>query len=190
MSLGFYFDMTRCVGCRACQIACKDKNHLDVGTVFRNAKTYSVGRFPDTKLYSYTASCNHCGNPSCMAVCPSGAIFRAEDGTVLLDQALCIADQTCITACPYGVPQVMPIGNAGKCDSCYAIRQAGSLPACVSSCPNRALDFGDLEDLKKKYGANLVSEIALLPSKDTTLPSLLIKAKDVAAKKDYIEVNW
>jgi len=125
-----------------------------------------------------------------MAVCPTGSIFRSDDGMVIIDQNLCIACGSCITACPYGVPQVMPNGNAGKCDSCYAIRKAGSLPSCVSSCPDRALDFGDLEDLKAKYGSNLVSEIALLPSKSTTLPSLLIKAKSAATQNGFVEVNW
>ena len=190
MSLGYYFDMTRCVGCRACEVACKDKNRLDVGTIFRNTKTYTVGKYPATKLYSFSASCNHCGNPACIAVCPTGAVFRAEDGTVIIDQGLCIADQSCVTACPYGIPQVMPNGNAAKCDSCYAIRHAGGQPACVSACPDRALDFGDTEELKKKYGPGLVNEIAVLPGAATTLPSTLIKIKDIANSRDYVELKW
>jgi anaerobic dimethyl sulfoxide reductase subunit B (iron-sulfur subunit) len=190
MSVGYYFDMTRCVGCRACQLACKDKNRLDVGTIFRNAHTFSVGRFPDTKAYSFSASCNHCGTPACLAVCPTGSLFRAPDGTVIIDQALCIGDQSCVTACPYGIPQIMPNGNVNKCDGCWAIRQAGGDPACVSSCPNRAIDFGEVDDLKKKYGADCVSEIAILPSKATTTPSLLIKAKAMASSKDFTQVNW
>lgn len=190
MSQGYYFDMTRCVGCRACQLACKDKNRLDVGIIFRNAKTYSVGKYPDTKVYSYSASCNHCGTPACMAVCPTGSIFRSDDGMVIIDQNLCIACGSCIQACPYGIPQTMANGNANKCDSCYAIRNAGGKPACVSTCPNRALDFGDLDELKAKYGPGLVNEIAVLPAADTTYPSIAIKAKDAASQKDFIEVNW
>jgi len=192
MSLGYYFDMTRCVGCRACQLACKDKNRLEIGIVFRNAKTYSVGSYPNTKMYSFSASCNHCATPACQVVCPTGAIFRSDDGMVILDKELCIGIScgACISACPYENPQALPDGTAIKCDSCYAIRQAGGLPSCVANCPDRALDFGDLEDLKRKYGSGLVSEIAVLPPKETTLPSLLIKARDAALSKDFIEVDW
>ena len=190
MSVGFYFDMTRCTGCRACQVACKDKNRLDVGTVFRYAKTFSVGSFPSVSGYSYSASCNHCGAPACMAACPTGAIYRADDGTVIIDQEVCTGEASCTTACPYGIPQILPSGKAGKCDGCYAIREAGGQPACVAGCPNRALDFGDFDELKAKYGADLVSEVAVRPSADTTAPSLLIKAKDAANDTNYVEVNW
>ena len=60
MALGFYFDMTRCVGCRACQVACKDRNNLDIGLLFRYAKTYETGSFPKVGMYNYSGSCNHC----------------------------------------------------------------------------------------------------------------------------------
>lgn len=69
MAFGFYFDMTRCIGCRACQVACKDKNRLEVGTLYRNVKSYTVGTFPNVKSYSYSGSCNHCENPICLANC-------------------------------------------------------------------------------------------------------------------------
>lgn len=78
--LGFYFDMTRCIGCRACQVACKDKNRLEVGVIFRNAHTYSVGTFPSVHCYSYSGTCYHCAEPACVERCPTGAMYRAEDG--------------------------------------------------------------------------------------------------------------
>ena len=190
MSVGFYFDMTRCTGCRTCQISCKDKNRLDVGTIYRNAKTYSVGLFPSLSAYSFSASCNHCGMPACIAACTADAIYRAKDGTVIISQEHCVFDGACITACPYEVPQITAGGAAGKCDGCYAIREAGSETACVASCPNRALLFGEYEDLKATFGADSVSEIALLPPANKTAPSLLIKAKDAAKDFGYIEINW
>ncbi len=190
MSVGYYFDMTRCVGCRACQVACKDKNRLDVGTIFRNAKTYSVGTYPNVKPYSFSASCNHCATPACMAVCPTGSIQRADDGTVIIDSSTCIGDGLCADACPYAIPQLLPDSTYGKCDGCYAIRQAGGQPACVSSCPDRALDFGEYADLQAKYGPGTVNEIAILPSASTTTPSLVIKAKDAALDSNYVDVNW
>ena len=82
MALGFYFDMTRCIGCRACQVACKDKNNLGVGVVLRNAQTYEVGTFPTVKMYNLSNTCNHCENPACVAACPTKAMHKAEDGTV------------------------------------------------------------------------------------------------------------
>jgi anaerobic dimethyl sulfoxide reductase subunit B (iron-sulfur subunit) len=190
MPVGFYFDMTRCTGCRACQVACKDKNRLDVGTVFRYAKTYSVGKFPKVTAYSYSASCNHCAMPACLAACPTAAIYKAEDGTVIIDQDVCIGDASCTKACPYLIPKLLPSGKAGKCDGCYAIRDAGGTPACVAGCPNRALDFGDTEALKKKYGTGTVSELPILPSAATTTPALLIKAKPAASDDGYTELNW
>lgn len=191
MSVGFYLDMTRCTGCRACQVACKDKNRLDVGTLYRNAHSFSVGSFPTVKGYGYSASCNHCAMPACMAACSTGAIEVADDGAVIIDQSKCNGCQACVEACPYGVPKFLEEQSVvGKCDSCQAIRAAGGQPACVAGCPNRALDFGDVEELKAKYGDDLVNEIAILPSAETTQPNVLIKAKDAALDPDYSEIAW
>lgn len=190
MAIGFYFDMTRCTGCRACQVACKDKNRLEVGTLYRNAHTYSVGTFPQVSAYSFSGSCNHCNTPACFAACPSGAIEKLEDGAVIINHETCTGDGSCVEACPYGIPKILPDGKAGKCDSCYQIREAGGQPACVAACPNRALDFGEYDDLVAKYGEDCVSEIAVLPSATETDPSLLIKAKDASFSEDFVEVTW
>lgn len=190
MAIGFYFDQTRCTGCRACQVACKDKNRNEVGVIFRNAHTYSVGTFPEVSCYSYSASCNHCETPACWAACPSGAIAKLDDGTVWINQELCTGEQLCVEACPYGIPQILPDGKAGKCDGCYAIRQAGGQPACVAACPNRALDFGEIDELEAKYGSDLVSEIAILPAASETNPNVRIKAKPAASESNFVEVTW
>ncbi len=80
---------------------------------------------------------------------------------------------------------------SGKCDGCYGIREAGGQPACVAGCPNRALDFGDMDELRAKYGNDLGDgTIAVLPSRELTGPNLLIKAKDVAFDEGYVKVNW
>ena len=105
MALGFYFDMTRCVGCRACQVACKDRNDLDIGLLFRYAKTYETGSFPKVGMYNYSGSCNHCENPACVTVCPTGAMYKAEDGTVIHDDDMCIGCKACMNICPYGAPK-------------------------------------------------------------------------------------
>jgi anaerobic dimethyl sulfoxide reductase subunit B (iron-sulfur subunit) len=189
MALGFYFDMTRCIGCRACQVACKDKNNLDVGTIFRNAKTYEKGSFPDVSVFNYSASCNHCETPACVTVCPIGAMYKAEDGTVICDQELCDGCQACVEICPYHVPQfIEATGKVSKCDACAYLRAKGENPACVDACPNRALDFGDIDELKKKYGSDLVSDIAILPDSEMTHPHVLIKAKECSLEGDFKEL--
>jgi anaerobic dimethyl sulfoxide reductase subunit B (iron-sulfur subunit) len=189
MAVGFYFDQTRCTGCRACQVACKDKNRLEVGYIFRNAHTYTVGSFPDVKGYSFSTSCNHCDNAACVEQCPTGAMYKADDGTTIVDKEVCIGCGTCVEACPYGVPVLLPEKISGKCDGCYAIRQAGGVNACVAACPNRALDFGDVDELKQKYGSDLVTAIPVHPDGGTS-PNFYINAKDVATEENYTEVTW
>lgn len=192
MTIGFYLDMGRCIGCRACQIACKDKNRLEVGTLYRHAGSYTVGAFPDVKGYSYSFGCNHCEDPVCLRNCPVGAIYKAPDGTVIQDQGKCIGCRMCVMSCPYGQPKYFPDrGVSGKCDGCYGLRRSGGDPACVAGCPNRALKFGEVDDLCAEYGDDLDrGGIAVLPSPDKTHPHILIKAKESAFDEGYREVNW
>jgi anaerobic dimethyl sulfoxide reductase subunit B (iron-sulfur subunit) len=192
MALGFYFDMTRCIGCRACAVACKDKNRLDgdsLGVNLRIAKTYCTGTFPDVKCFSYSAACNHCEDPACMKVCSTGALYKAEDGTVILDEALCIADLKCVNGCPYKVPQFdEAAGVVKKCDACASLRAKGENPACVDACPMRALDFGDLDELEAKYGKDLVCDLAILPNSSITGPHVRIRAKEFALSGKFEEM--
>lgn len=183
--LGFYFDMTRCIGCKTCQIACKDVNDLEVGILFRKVRHFETGRFPDAEAFNYSASCNHCENPQCVAVCPVGAMYKAEDGTVQHDDDACLGCQYCVMACPYGVPQYFEDkGITGKCSSCAELRSNGEQPACVAACLMRCLDFGDLEELKEKYGAETVRDLSILPDSSITDPSIEIKPKDAALGDD------
>jgi anaerobic dimethyl sulfoxide reductase subunit B (iron-sulfur subunit) len=175
--------MTVCIGCKTCQIACRDRNSLyGVGEIFREVTTNETGAFPNVGYYSLSVSCNHCERPACMGVCPVGAITKREDtGEVILDPEMCIGCKSCVTACPYGEPKFIESeGIAGKCDSCVSLRNKGELTACVAACPMRALDFGVLDDLKEKYGADLISELPILPPASETTPSLLIKPRDNA----------
>lgn len=186
--LGFYYDMSLCIGCRTCQIACKDKNNLEVGTLYRQVRNYEVGDAVGSGSYFYASTCNHCENPQCVANCPAGAMYIADDGTVQHDDEACIGCQYCVKACPYGVPQYKETdGITGKCDACAGLRSAGEQPACVAACLMRCLDFGDLDELRAKYGSDLVSEIAPLPAASTTNPSVLIAAKPAALEKGFQE---
>lgn len=176
--LGFYYDMTRCIGCKVCQIACKDRNNLEPDQNYRIARSYETGTYPNVMQFHYAHACNHCESPACVAVCPTGAMQKAPDGTVVHDDDLCIGCSACVMGCPYGVP-ILKEGEhiAGKCDSCYALRQAGKNPACVDACIMRAIEFGDLDELRAKHGGDLVNEMPFLPAASETNPSLLIKSK-------------
>ena len=187
--VGFYVDLTRCVGCRACQIACKDKNRImEPGVLFRRVDSWETGSFPDAHLYHVSASCNHCAQAACVENCPTGAMYKAEDGTVLHDDELCIGCETCAHACPYQVPVLFADeGKVHKCDSCKVLRDQGGNPACVDSCPMRALDFGDLDELRGRYGSDLV--IGVPAWKDGgTCPSVLFKANDAVLTDSPREV--
>ena len=98
---GFYFNQRNCIGCKTCQIACKDKNDLDIGVVFRHVNDYEVGTYPDATGYHYAATCNHCIDPACVAVCPNAATYiDKKDGTVQHDDEKCIGCEYCVKACP------------------------------------------------------------------------------------------
>lgn len=188
----FYFDQTACVGCRACQIACKDKMEgaeLQTGVFYREVKNYETGSFPKVGRFSVSMACNHCENPACVPACPQHALYKAEDGTVLQDASLCIGCGTCATVCPYGAPQVVN-QKMSKCDGCAARVAKGENPACVDACTMRALDFGEYDELVAKYGSDLVSDLSVLPDSKQTGANLLIKARACAlegnAKEMYL----
>lgn len=186
---GFYFDNRKCTGCRTCQVACKDKNDLQVGTLFRRVTSYQAGAYPNAMLYHYAASCNHCEKPECVAVCPNGAMYiNEEDGTVQHDDSKCIGCQYCVKACPYGVPQyVEDIKLTHKCDACFQLRANGEDPACVAACPMRALEFGPIDELRAAH-PDSVDQIAVLPDAAQTNPSLAINAKEAALEPKFTSV--
>ncbi len=182
--LGFYFDANLCTGCKACQVACKDKWDLEIGVTWRRVAEYSGGewvRNPDGTynhdVFSYYTSvaCNHCANPVCANVCPASAITQREDGIVLIDEDKCIGCRYCEWACPYGAPQFDEAsGIMTKCNFCYDAIDVGEKPTCVTACPHRALDFGTLAELREKYG-DVVTEVAPLPEASITEPAMVIK---------------
>jgi len=183
--LGFYFDMTACIGCRTCQIACKDKNDLKVGIIFRQTRTFETGAYPNPGVYHYSGTCNHCANPKCVEGCPTGAMHVDADGTVQHDKAKCIGCRYCTWACPYGVPKfIKEVGKVSKCDACKEQRDKGENPVCVDACPMRALEWGDIEELKMKHG-DTVKDLPILANSAVTNPSVVIKPKALALQKDF-----
>ena len=162
---GFHFDATRCTGCKTCVVACCDKNGLEDGRQFRHVLAYENGGWRQDRMtgawhqdvtHGYVSvSCNHCDDPACVKVCPTKAHAKHDDkgGLVLIDPAKCIGCGMCAKACPYGAPVLDEKAHKmTKCDACVDRVVKGELPVCVAACPQRALDFGYVDDLKAKYG--------------------------------------
>ncbi len=183
--MAFYFNASACNGCKACVVACKSKNQLPVGINWRRVTEYGGGNWvpdPDdptrllpNNIYAYAVSvaCNHCARPICQEVCPAAAITKRDDGVVLIDQSRCIGCRYCAWACPYGAPQFNEsAGVMTKCNFCEDLLAQGQNPVCVDACVMRALEFGELDVLRAKYGNT--SAIEPLPSADLTDPALVI----------------
>ncbi|MDK9346047.1 dimethylsulfoxide reductase subunit B [Propionibacterium freudenreichii] len=187
---------TLCTGCKACQVACKDKHDLPVGVTWRRVVEYSGGSWqtneadhtvtPNVFTYYTSISCNHCEDPLCVQVCPTTAMTQRDDGTVFVDQSKCVGCRYCEWACAYGAPQFnAEAGHMTKCDLCYDYRQSGQDPACVAACPSRALEWGPIDALRAAHGDE--AGIAPLPDPAITHPRLVIKPHRDAQKWDQAD---
>lgn len=145
----FHVDTMICSGCKACQVACNDRNDLESGRLYRRVYEIAGGEWHrdgdawrnDIFAYHLSISCNHCERPICVEGCPSGALQKREDGIVLLDDSICLGCGYCSWSCPYGAPQMRhDVGVMSKCDFCVEDMDAGVDPACVAACPVRAID--------------------------------------------------
>ena len=146
-------DLNRCVGCMACMVACKTVNEVPVGSYWNKVlrvgptKKAAYNHTNDVEMYYLPMTCQHCDNPECVNVCPTGASMKMADGTVQVDPELCIGCEFCISACPYGVRYLnADKGVVEKCTLCNSLVEQGELPQCVAQCGGRARFFGDLDN--------------------------------------------
>ncbi|MCL5067855.1 MAG: 4Fe-4S dicluster domain-containing protein [Thaumarchaeota archaeon] len=176
--LGMLIDLSRCIGCDACTIACKAENTTPKGVLFARVLEKELPRSPKNKRVFIPILCNHCADPPCLKSCPTRAISKRPDGIVLVNPDKCSGEGTCVGACPYGamfIPDessgysgndINPFekfresvqdsnGKAGgttamKCTFCYHRVDRGLEPACVVTCPVQCRIFGDLDDPNSK----------------------------------------
>ena len=182
MQMAFYFDQSRCIGCYACSVACKDWNDIPADAIqWRRVTSQEWGTCPEVFLTCLSLSCCHCTNPACAEACPVNAISkRKEDGIMAVDRKECLgydACGACKKACPYEVPQFGSEGNAKMqmCTFCIDRLRENKKPACVDACPVRALDAGSMEELRGKYGA--IKEVPGFTAAAETMPSIIFKAR-------------
>lgn len=169
--VGFLTDATICIGCKACEVACKQWNQLPAdaaggafeltgfsydNTVDLGATTWRhvafVERSDSTGMAWLMVSdvCKHCVHAGCLDACPTGAIMRTEFGTVVIQDDICNGCGYCVPACPFGVPQLdHHDGGSHKCTLCYDRLLGGLAPACATACPTGSIRFGSVEQLKQ-----------------------------------------
>jgi formate dehydrogenase iron-sulfur subunit len=171
-AMGFFTDVTVCIGCKACEVACKEWNQLPAtnggantlsGMSYDNTRTLDgihwrhvqfIEQFtPDRAVSRWVMMsdvCKHCVQAGCLEVCPTGAIIRTEFDTVVIQSNVCNGCRDCIGACPFGVIDINPVTQtAQKCTLCYDRLQVGLEPACSKACPTRSIRFGTMTEMRE-----------------------------------------
>ncbi|MFH1140802.1 MAG: 4Fe-4S dicluster domain-containing protein [Chloroflexota bacterium] len=150
---GLVIDQERCIGCHACTVACKLENGIETGswthveTVGGAEMDTASGTFPHLSMYYTLRFCMHCANPPCLDACPTEAIYKRDDGIVLIDAEKCNGCLACVPVCPYNALTYNEgSGVVEKCTLCSHRIDQGLEPFCVLCCEGNAMLFGDLED--------------------------------------------
>jgi formate dehydrogenase iron-sulfur subunit len=172
----FLTDATICIGCKACEVACKEWNEVpDDGMIwsgfsYDNTQALGASTWRHVMFLEQPAVagpqqvdmenpfrwiflsdvCKHCGNAGCLEACPTGAIVRTHVGSVLVQSDVCNGCGYCVVSCPFGVVDKRhPDGRAFKCTFCYDRQSAGMIPACAKACPTQSIRFGELSELRE-----------------------------------------
>lgn len=170
---GMAISLDRCIGCQTCANACKMQNNVPMGLLWNRVITEgcdvidgAVGVYPNLTRTYVPLACQHCENPACQRVCPTGATYKDDMGRVQIDYDKCIGCRMCMAACPYNArvfnwenpvrdpdfnygDKDVPVRTKGvmeKCTMCKERTDRGDEPMCVVCCPTKARTFGDLDD--------------------------------------------
>ena len=202
--LAIGINLDRCIGCHTCANACKMQNNVPDGMLWNRVITEgcdaidgAVGEYPNLTRTYVPLACQHCENPACLKVCPTGATYKDDQGRVEIDYDRCIGCRMCMAACPFNArvfnwedPQRdggfnwgdarVPVRTRGvmeKCTLCRERTDEGEAPMCVVCCPTHARVFGDLDDP--------TSELAQLRSKAGSNVHLLLEEKGTKPQVFY-----
>ncbi len=184
---GMLIDTRRCIGCHACSVACKSEFDVPLGKWRAWVEYVEKGNYPDVGRSFVPRLCNHCSEPQCVYVCPTGATWRREDdGVVVIDEDVCIGCKYCLQACPYGSRFLNPItGAADKCSFCQHRTSEGIEPSCVNTCIGRARIFGDINNLKSEIATRIAKNPTTVLRKEMgTHPNVFYIAADHADEQD------
>jgi formate dehydrogenase iron-sulfur subunit len=151
----FLLDLGKCIGCQACVAACKIGNELPQDTQYIHIGEKSSGSYPQVEMRIKNQRCYHCLDAACVAVCPTGALFK-ENGLTRVNDEICSACGYCLTACPFSIPQLID-GHIHKCDGCADVVKAGGTPWCVKTCPNGALMYGERPEILAEANRRLIN---------------------------------
>lgn len=181
-------DLDRCIGCKACQLACKIENNVDLDVFWNRMNAVGpVGDYPNMDYFFMAKQCQHCKDPECVKVCPTKATYQTDDGIMLIDHDKCYGCQYCIWACPYGVRTLNPKTHmVEKCILCAHRLEQGLAPACVVSCEGNCRFFGDINDpqsdIAKYYARNAERAFRIHPELGTDPSVIYLKPRKGASR--------
>lgn len=198
---GILIDLNRCTGCMTCVVACKQEN-LTRPNVWWNRVLEVESETLDHIIY-FRYACMHCDDPPCVGACPEQAIYKRQDGIVLIDHEKCKGHSDCIKACPYGVININPDedyfrgqktlygetedphrshppGKSSICTLCVHRIEQGKEPICVEGCPSRAMIFGDLDDPNSPIHEKLPKSVQFLESEGTNPKVFYLVPRDLS----------